>query len=118
MDTASGCQNNKSFAVDYLFHWARGQRFFQDVRVLTVPPEMPQGKAYFEVGLFRSSPVISDPTDKTASILLTSTVRQWVIASISVRSWWARHRSKPSSLACVRWTLALRSGLSLPAGRQ
>ena len=32
----------------------RARRLFQDVRILKVPPEMPPGKAYFEVGLFRS----------------------------------------------------------------
>ena len=47
-------EENRSLPEDYLLPWVRGRRVLQDVRILKVPPEMPSGKAYFEVGLFRS----------------------------------------------------------------
>jgi len=46
--------DNRPFVEDYLLLWTQGRRVFQDVRVLRAPPDMPPGKAYFEVGLFRS----------------------------------------------------------------
>ena len=47
-------EENRPLPEDYLLPWVRGRRVLQDVRILKVPPEMPPGKAYFEVGLFRS----------------------------------------------------------------
>ena len=50
-------EENRPLAEDYLLPWLsglRGPHVLQDVRVLRVPSEMPLGKAYFEVGLFRS----------------------------------------------------------------
>jgi hypothetical protein len=47
-------EENLPLPEDYLLPWVRGRQVLQDVRILKVPSEMPPGKAYFEVGLFRS----------------------------------------------------------------
>jgi hypothetical protein len=44
---------NGILSEDSVLAWLPTDRMVQDVRVLEVPPEMPRGKAHFEVGLYR-----------------------------------------------------------------
>jgi hypothetical protein len=44
---------NGILSENHLLAWPPANRMVQDVRVLKVPPEMPAGKAHFEVGLYR-----------------------------------------------------------------
>jgi hypothetical protein len=47
--------DNGGLPTNYLAPWLRERYMIEDRRVVAVPPDMPPGKAMFEVGLYRST---------------------------------------------------------------